>query len=140
MTVPILIPAFEPDEKLLGLLDELNRANLGPVVVVNDGSKGKEQERIFEGVAERGVVLLTHAVNMGKGRALKTAFNYCLNEYEDLVGVITADSDGQHTTEDIEKCKKALIEACSKKKDDTNKNSLCNADTNNGNSNDEQCS
>ena len=33
------------------------------------------------------------------------------------MGVITADSDGQHTTEDIEKCKKALIEACVGKSD-----------------------
>ncbi len=109
MTIPIIIPAYEPDEKLLGLLDELNKAELGPVVVVNDGSEGEEYTRIFEGVAERGAKLLTHAVNMGKGRALKTAFNYCLNEYADLLGVITADSDGQHTTEDIRKCMDAMV-------------------------------
>jgi putative flippase GtrA len=53
---------------------------------------------------------------MGKGRALKTAFNYCLNEYEDLIGVITADSDGQHTSGDIRKCMDALIKACAHEK------------------------
>ncbi len=109
MTIPIIIPAYEPDEKLLGLLDELNKAQLGPVVVVNDGSDSEGYGEIFKGVVERGARLLTHAVNMGKGRALKTAFNYCLNEYEDIIGVITADSDGQHTTDDIRKCMDALV-------------------------------
>ncbi len=109
MTIPVIIPAYEPDEKLLGLLDELNKAQLSPIIVVNDGSEGEEYDAIFRAVEERGAKLLTHAVNMGKGRALKTAFNYCLNEYEDLLGVITADSDGQHTTGDIRKCMDALI-------------------------------
>ena len=117
MTIPIIIPAYEPDEKLLGLIDELNNAGLGPVIVVNDGSDKARFGQIFEGVAQKGATVLTHAVNMGKGRALKTSFNYCLNTYEDLLGVITADSDGQHTAEDIEKCKEALIEACVGKSD-----------------------
>lgn len=109
MTIPVIIPAYEPDEKLLGLLDELNNAQLGPVIVVDDGSEGEGYDEIFRGVEERGAKLLTHAVNMGKGRALKTAFNYCINEYDDLYGVVTADSDGQHTPEDIKKCMDALL-------------------------------
>ena len=111
MTIPIIIPAYEPDARLLGLIDELNKSGIGPVIVVNDGSEGAEYKEIFEDASRRGARLLTHAVNMGKGRALKDAFNYCLNEYDDLLGVITADSDGQHTTEDIEKCKEALIQS-----------------------------
>ena len=42
MTIPVIIPAYEPDEKLLGLLDELNKAQLSPIIVVNDGSEGEE--------------------------------------------------------------------------------------------------
>lgn len=46
--------------------------------------------------------ILVHAVNLGKGRALKDAFNYYLNYFStEYRGVITADSDGQHTVEDI---------------------------------------
>ena len=44
------------------------------------------------------------------GRALKTAFNFCLQEFPGLVGVITADSDGQHTPDCILDCAEALIE------------------------------
>jgi len=109
MNIPIIIPAYEPDEKLVKLVEELNRAELKPIVVVNDGSDKDKFGGIFSKVRENGAVVLEHAVNMGKGRALKTAFNYCLNRYEDLKGVITADSDGQHTLEDIRKCIDVLL-------------------------------
>jgi putative flippase GtrA len=65
---------------------------------------------LFEAAKELGAIVLKHAVNMGKGRALKSAFNFCLNEYEDVVGVVTADSDGQHTVSDIKKCIAGLLE------------------------------
>ena len=110
MSIPIIIPAYEPDEKLVKLVNELNRADLKPIVVVNDGSDKDKFGDIFSEVREEGAVVLEHAVNMGKGRALKTAFNYCLNQYEDLKGVVTADSDGQHTVEDIRKCIDILAE------------------------------
>ncbi len=108
--VPVIIPAYEPDEKLIKLLDELAREQVSPVIVVNDGSDKATYGHLFDMARGRGAVVLEHAVNMGKGRALKTAFNYCLNEYEDLVGVVTADSDGQHAVRDLKKCMEALIE------------------------------
>ena len=49
------------------------------------------------------VTLLRHAVNLGKGAALKTAINYALCNYPGLLGVITADADGQHHPDDIER-------------------------------------
>ncbi len=108
--IPVIIPAYEPDEKLIKLIDDLLLKDISTVVVVNDGSEKAAYGRIFDQVKERGAVVLEHAVNMGKGRALKTAFNYCLNEYPDLLGVITADSDGQHSPECIKNCMKALVE------------------------------
>lgn len=56
-----------------------------------------------------GIVVLTHALNYGKGRALKTAFNYVLNNYKDVIWVITVDSDGQHLVKDALKCSQELI-------------------------------
>ena len=108
-TIPVVVPAYEPDEKLIAMMDELVQANFAPGVVVDDGS-GSDYEHLFNAVKEKGAIVLPHAVNMGKGRALKTAFNFCLNEYPDMVGVVTADSDGQHSTEDIRKCMDALLE------------------------------
>lgn len=106
--IPVVIPAYEPDEKLTVLVKSLKDAGISPVVVVNDGSFGEQYDRIFDSVRELGAVVFNHAVNMGKGRALKNAMNYCLDAYPGLVGVVTADSDGQHTVEDISKCMEAL--------------------------------
>ena len=110
---PIVIPAYEPDERLLLLLETLKEGSQGPVVIVDDGS-GHAYKEIFEQagayVEALGGVVLTHEVNRGKGRALKTAFACILKKYPEAVGCVTADSDGQHTVECIEKVRKTLEE------------------------------
>jgi len=74
------------------------------ILIVDDGS-GDEYRNIFEQAEKRfECIILRHAVNLGKGRALKTAFNFYLNEFSDYCGVVTADSDGQHSVDDIIKC------------------------------------
>ena len=116
MRIPIIIPAYEPDERLIELLSLLAEEDFY-TVVVDDGS-GEGYKNIFAQVKEiiggKGV-LLSHDVNKGKGRALKTAFQYVLNNIPDTIGAITADSDGQHTKD----CIKA-VSACLEK----NPNSL----------------
>lgn len=108
--VPIVIPAYEPDNKLVDICKQLLSETDAPVIVVNDGS-GREYDSIFDAVRkEGGATVIANAVNLGKGRALKTAFNYLLNTYKDIIGCVTADSDGQHTPEDIMRVSDALIE------------------------------
>ena len=102
----IVIPAYEPDEKLIALLDELKEKTDFRLIVVNDGSKPDKQPIFKE--AEKRAVLLVHEVNKGKGAALRTAFTYLRDNVEPGYGVITADADGQHTTEDIKACAAAL--------------------------------
>ncbi len=108
-TVPIVIPAYEPEKKLLEFYAELESKGFQNIIVINDGS-ADSYTKLFEEIKARGGVILKHALNQGKGRALKTAFNYILNEFPDACGCITADSDGQHKTEDVEKCARALTE------------------------------
>jgi glycosyltransferase involved in cell wall biosynthesis len=110
--VPVIIPAYEPDENMISLLRSLRDQNIGPVIVVDDGS-GEAYSSLFEKaesiVREDGGVLLTHEVNRGKGAALKTAFSYILEKYPDAIGSVTADSDGQHTADAISNVKDTLI-------------------------------
>lgn len=96
MSYAVLIPAYEPDERLAVLCRALREAGAF-VVLVNDGSTtGLEN---FETLKAEGVPVLTHEENRGKGRALKTGIAYLREAgYE---GVVTADADGQHTVEDI---------------------------------------
>ncbi len=99
--VTILIPAYNPDEKLLRLLTEL-KAKFSRIVLVNDGSETGHE--IFAQATPFVETILVHPTNRGKGAALKTGLAY-LGEGTD---VITADADGQHTPADIEKIAVAL--------------------------------
>lgn len=105
--IPLIIPAYEPDERMLDLIKEIRETYNGEIIIMNDGS-GLEYEILFEEARKLNCVILKHYRNMGKGRALKDAFNYCLNTYQDIVGCVTADSDGQHCPKDIYKCMDGL--------------------------------
>ena len=94
----LVIPAYEPDIKMLKLLAQLHSYHLFHIIIVNDGSAPKYNP-IFQKAA-RCSTILTHQQNRGKGRALKTAFTY-IQEKGDCDIIVTADADGQHTPEDI---------------------------------------
>lgn len=108
--IPVIIPAYEPDEKLLTLLGQLKEAGIRNMIVVDDGSGSGYQELFRRAEETEGCMVLHHAVNLGKGRALKTAFNACLLRFPGLCGCVTADSDGQHTPRDILACMRKLWE------------------------------
>ncbi len=92
----ILIPAYEPDERLVELVADLPQA---PVLVVDDGS-GPAYQQIFAAVAARGATVLTHASNRGKGAALRTGFAHTSAQFPGYA-VVTADCDGQHAAADV---------------------------------------
>lgn len=65
---------------------------------------------IFETIETiAGCTLLHHAINLGKGRALKTGLNYLLTNVHEIRGVVTCDADGQHLAGDVEKVARVLI-------------------------------
>ena len=109
-----LIPAYEPDEKIKKLAYELTEKGFD-IVVVDDGS-GPDYAELFEELSQKATVL-THAVNRGKGAALKTGLSY-INKYmaytesvltpagaETVSGrdavIVTVDADGQHLPDDV---------------------------------------
>lgn len=108
--VAILIPCLNPDEKMLNLIKNLRSNEFEHIIVVNDGSVETFDSYFEEAKNVYHCHVLRHHVNLGKGRALKTAFNYILNTFPNLVGVVTVDADGQHSLEDIIKCSNTLME------------------------------
>jgi len=89
MTCCLLIPAFNAERTLGAVLQECLAADI-PVVVVDDGSVDGTA-----GVASRfPVTLLRHERNRGKGGALRTGFDWALQQGVDAV--VTLDADGQH--------------------------------------------
>ncbi len=107
--VVVLIPSYEPDEKLVRLAWTLTATWPGPVVVVDDGS-GPAYRAVFDRVSALGAVVIGHETNRGKGYALKAGFAYIEANFPDH-DVVCADSDGQHTPADIARVAKGLLEA-----------------------------
>jgi glycosyltransferase involved in cell wall biosynthesis len=97
----VLIPAYCPQPNLIQLVRDLHDRGFTQIVVVDDGS-GADFRVTFDAVAAiPHVRVLRHAVNLGKGAALKTGINYLLGEFPNLQGLVTADADGQHHPDDI---------------------------------------
>ncbi|MCU0285696.1 MAG: glycosyltransferase family 2 protein [Acidobacteria bacterium] len=108
MNIPILIPAYNPDETLLKVVTGLMSEHFEHIIIVNDGSP-QECLPIFEQLAKiPQCSLLTHTQNRGKGRALKTGLNYFYEHFPGCAGIVTADADGQHLPADILKIAKEL--------------------------------
>ena len=109
--VCLIIPAYNPDEKLFLDFLEHAYAYFSKIIVINDGSK-EEFDSVFEKIQKKyeHIKILKHSINLGKGRALKTAFNEYLNNYKNCIGIVQADCDGQHCIEDVINCAKALKE------------------------------
>ncbi len=99
----VLVPSYEPDERLLRLVDDLAGH---PVIVVDDGS-GPAFAPVFAAVAARGAVVLRHEANRGKGAALRTGFAHIASAFPGEA-IACADSDGQHSPVDILRVARAL--------------------------------
>ena len=81
------------------------------MVIVDDGS-GESYRSIFD-EAKRFInghgTVISYEDNRGKGFALKTGFKYVLENLPNAIGVVTADSDGQHNPASIDRVYKALL-------------------------------
>ncbi|NUN70880.1 MAG: glycosyltransferase family 2 protein [Bacteroidetes bacterium] len=96
MNTALLIPSYNASATLPLLLERVVRfVPAGSVVVVNDGST----DGTGAVAALKGVIVLHHAQNSGKGAALRTGFRYCVEQGFDAV--ITMDADLQHDPERI---------------------------------------
>ena len=107
MAVCVLIPAYEPEERFAEYAALC--AQRGPLVVVDDGS-GPKFAPIFEKIAALpGCTVLHHEQNKGKGAALKTGFAHILRFLTGCEGVVTADCDGQHALQDVQRLCAAVL-------------------------------
>ena len=106
----IVLPSLDPDTKFQKVIAGLIEAGFERIVIVDDGSDEAHRHFFDEAAALPQCTVLTHEVNRGKGRALKTAFGYVAEMLPDLRGVITIDGDGQHLTEDIIACGQKMLE------------------------------
>lgn len=98
----ILIPALNPCERLLGVMDALLAADHDlRIIVVNDGSESGCDEIFTKAASRSRSEILRHEKNLGKGAALRTGIRRFLESSAEAERLITADADGQHLPADI---------------------------------------
>ncbi len=89
--VALVIPAFRAARTLPGVLAEARRAlPASDVIVVDDGS----DDGTAEAARACGATVISHAGNLGKGRALATGLATALDRAAAFI--VTLDADGQH--------------------------------------------
>jgi putative flippase GtrA len=112
MDVAVLIPAYNPDDRLPAFVAELRRTGqFRQIIVVDDGSRDDCRPLFAALAASAGVTVLHHAVNLGKGAALKTGLNHFCCTMPAACGLVTADADGQHLTADVLEVAQRLLRA-----------------------------
>lgn len=109
----IVVPTLNPEEEIMDAFITELKKEFQNILVINDGSDAKFIP-FFKKLEKEGIEVFTHYKNLGKGRALKNAFNYLLATYPEMEGVITCDCDGQHSVKDIKRCAKALLKSPNK--------------------------
>lgn len=101
MNVSVVIPAYQPGNALPELVRALVARGFERIVVVDDGSNAASM-KAFKDAEAAGAQIVRHAVNLGKGAALRTGLNQAACTWPDAPGAVTADADGQHHPEDVE--------------------------------------
>ncbi len=108
MNTPILIPAFRPGSQLTALVEQLVKAPVPAIIIVDNGN-GPESEAVFEHCATLpNIRILRRDTNVGKGAGLKTGIAYILDAFPASGGVVIADADGQHHPDDILRVARSL--------------------------------
>ncbi len=96
----VVIPAYNEEQVLGEVIRSLKAMVPTPpefILVVNDGSSDRTKE-----IAQaNGAVVVSHLVNCGYGAAIKTGFDWCLQNANDVDFIVTLDADGQHLAEDV---------------------------------------
>jgi len=98
--IAILIPSYN-EGKRIGSVIKKCFAYDQDIIVIDDGSTDNTAEILKEFKTRNNmkVTLITHSVNKGKGEALKTGFDFAVNN--NYSGVITIDADDQHDVGEI---------------------------------------
>jgi dolichol-phosphate mannosyltransferase len=96
------LPVYNEAAHVCPVLDEVARY-ADDILVVDDGSTDGTSERL---AARNDIRRIRHETNRGYGAALKTAFDYGIENHYDVL--VTIDCDGQHEPQRISQ----LVAAC----------------------------
>jgi len=96
-TLSIVIPGYNEQNTINEIISRVKKVNLGKIkkqiIAVDDGSTDKTLAKLKR---IKGIKLLTHSVNQGKGAAIKTGLKQAQGEY-----ILIQDADLEYDPQDI---------------------------------------
>tara|TARA_B100001063_G_scaffold198983_1_gene191682 strand:+ start:844 stop:1536 length:693 start_codon:yes stop_codon:yes gene_type:complete len=97
--ISIVIPVYNESIVVKNVIEELRKKRpYDNIIAVNDGSSDNSLEILL---SINDIYVLSHDINLGQGAALQTGIE--MARKLDSKYVVTFDSDGQHSVDDIEK-------------------------------------
>jgi glycosyltransferase involved in cell wall biosynthesis len=102
MKVWIVMPAYNEEHTIGGVLDSLKREGWRQIIVVDDGST----DRTASIARAKGAIVVSHERNMGLGAALRTGLAVAREKGADCA--VTFDADGQHDPKAVRRLVSAL--------------------------------
>ncbi len=101
----MIVPAFNEEAFIGTVLDRLLAEPTDKQIIVVDDGSTDGTVGVVEGFADRGVVLMRHAVNSGKGAAIHTGLRCARGRF-----VIVQDADLEYNPADFPQLLKPLLE------------------------------
>ena len=90
-----VIPCYN-EQTTIGYIVTEALKHVDTVIVIDDGSLDRTKDE----AKQSGAIVINHRCNLGKGSAIKTAFDYLCRL--DCKAVVFLDGDGQHDPADIQ--------------------------------------
>lgn len=101
----VIIPAYNEEKNIYKVIKSIEGNNHKfDVVVINDGSNDNTELE----AKRAGAKVLTLSSNLGIGGAVQTGYLYAL--YHNYDAAVQIDGDGQHSSDDLERLLKEVIE------------------------------
>ncbi len=105
MKLSIIVPVFNEEKTILQILEKLNNADIpvqSEIIIVDDGSTDSTREKLKK---VKGVKIILHKTNQGKGAAVKTGIKHASGDY-----ILIQDADLEYNPNQIKDLLKPILE------------------------------
>jgi len=104
----IIIPAYNEEEKISWVIQDVKRAWFENIVIVDDWSTDWTKNILENFQNKREIFLVSHFVNKWAWAATQTWFDFALWKWAEIV--VTIDADWQHNPDEIDKLVNPILE------------------------------